>query len=346
MAQPVATPEHDSLPESRTRVDTAHAAEMFSEPNAPSLDLLQAIAGRDSEQAPLQLRRQALELATSLRDRHRVLDQRESELNARTALLENELRSSRLKQQNKTTPAEPVSAATAHGRRWPKRWRLSPGIRMEHVSTTTNRKRRRRSRRASFGLRGRAQRNRGRAQRSRGTRMPTRSTNRPSGSISGGQLQQREAKLDARQQHLDQLQEQITRLHREALELRLATEEVWARLIREDSPAHLAERVEEARQRLSEHYRLANESLAQRTDELHRLRQELHEQEQRLRGQRRELQLWVDRRYDEIQAHTSQLIVRERELARMEAEFERQSMQWQRQREAYRQEIEQLTRHA
>ena len=68
------------------------------------------------------------------------------------------------------------------------------------------------------------------------------------------------------------------------------------------------------------------------------------EQQQRFRGQRRELQLWVDRRYDEIQARTSRLIARERELDRLEAEFERQSMQWQRQREAYRQEIEQLTR--
>ena len=91
MAQTAATSEHDALLEPRTRVDTAHAPDLFSEPNAPSLELLQAIAGQDSEQSALQLRRQALELTTLLRNRHRALDQRESELNARTALLENEL---------------------------------------------------------------------------------------------------------------------------------------------------------------------------------------------------------------------------------------------------------------
>ena len=53
--------------------------------------------------------------------------------------------------------------------------------------------------------------------------------------------------------------------------------------------------------------------------------------------------MWADRRYDEIETRTAHLIRRERELDQMEAEFARQSLQWQQQREDYRQEIERLS---
>ena len=46
-------------------------------------------------------------------------------------------------------------------------------------------------------------------------------------------VRQRQAKLDARQQQLEQLQEQVTGLHRESLELRLASEEIWAELVQQ-----------------------------------------------------------------------------------------------------------------
>lgn len=344
MAQTAATSEHDALLEPRTRVDTAHAPDLFSEPNAPSLELLQAIAGQDSEQSAPQLRRQALELATLLRNRHRALDQRESELNARTALLENELRSSRLKQQNAMPPAENVAAEPTRRPTLAEALAATPqeqeptplwNTEEEPFEPASERASEPASAEPSPAIRSAEW-------LESDTEIAEPSTQREQ---QWRALRQREAKLDSRQQHLNELQEQITRLHREALEMRLATEEVWAQLTRGESPEQLAERVQQARQQLAEHYRLANESLAQRTDELHRMRQELHEQEQRLRGQRRELQLWADRRYDEIQARTSRLMMRERELDRMEAEFERQTMQWQRQREAYRQEIEQLARH-
>ena len=69
--------------------------------------------------------------------------QRESELNWRTALLENELRSSRLKQQNTTPAAEPASPETARRPTLAERWRPPPRTRMRHRSTTTNRNRQR-----------------------------------------------------------------------------------------------------------------------------------------------------------------------------------------------------------
>jgi hypothetical protein len=69
---------------------------------------------------------------------------------------------------------------------------------------------------------------------------------------------------------------------------------------------------------------------------------ELNTQEQQLRQQRREIQMWADRRYDEIEARLAKLILRERELDQLEGEYQRQTLVWQQQREAYREEIERL----
>ena len=66
---------------------------------------------------------------------------------------------------------------------------------------------------------------------------------------------------------------------------------------------------------------------------LQELRNELNLQDQRLRQQRRDIQMWADRRYDEIESRVAKIIVRERELDQLESEFQRQSLQWQQQRE-------------
>ena len=78
----------------------------------------------------------------------------------------------------------------------------------------------------------------------------------------------------------------------------------------------IAERVDEARQRLTDHYRLANESLAQRTDELHRMRQELHEQEQRLRVSAATCSSGSTAATTKSKPARRDLILRERELDR------------------------------
>ena len=156
-------------------------------------------------------------------------------------------------------------------------------------------------------------------------------------------LLERKKKLDTRQERVERMHEQMTSLHREALELQISTEQVWSELMENFPSQELAKRLSITRNKLADHFRIASETLAHRTDEMHRLRQELNEQESKLRQQRRELQLWADRRYDEIETRTAQLICRERELDRLESEFDRQALQWQQQRQSYRQEIERLT---
>ncbi|MCA9169385.1 MAG: hypothetical protein KDB23_17050, partial [Planctomycetales bacterium] len=157
---------------------------------------------------------------------------------------------------------------------------------------------------------------------------------------------QREFRLERREKAIEQLHEEVTTLHREALELRLAAEQIWNELAEEHPQDQLGQSLTEIRNKLTDHYRMANDTLARRRDELHQLRAEVSLQEQRVRQQRRDIQLWADRRYDEIEARTVKLLMRERELDQIEGDFNRQTLEWQKQREAFRREIEMLTKKA
>jgi hypothetical protein len=53
--------------------------------------------------------------------------------------------------------------------------------------------------------------------------------------------------------------------------------------------------------------------------------------------------MWADRRYDEVEARLARLILRERELDQLESDLQRQTLQWQQQRETYRREIESMS---
>ncbi|MCP4189243.1 MAG: hypothetical protein GY768_01300 [Planctomycetaceae bacterium] len=391
-------PSADTSSQSTTRVDAAHLpiAEEVPHSVEPSMDLLSAIAGQNPQQAAEQSREQATELAMLLQEKQRFLDQRESELNARSALLENDLRNSRLRPAHHVNeqdeeastntseiepspmeygidlaqalteeeslgkpspltrgatnqPAEP--AKTDESQSNPTRWRFDdrddnnqrtqPILSMEEDSEEIEIA-------ATVPL----QSSNHSTESSVATPPPT-----PTGeTVEDLPEQQRElneqrdalirrkVQLDSRSAHVEQLYEQVTHLHREALELQLSTESLWTELNADHPGAEdLSKQLSETRARLADHYRLTNETLAERKDELHSLREELNSQETRLRQQRRELQMWADRRYDEIETRTAHLIRREREIDRMEADFARQSIQWQQQREDYRQEIERLS---
>ena len=361
------------------------------------MELLAAIAGHDPAQAGQQSRGQAIELATLLQEKQRLLDQRESELNARSALLENDLRNSRLKPrphaEDQTHASAPEPNEVEPG---PMEYGIDLADEATHDPSVENPPAIAPSPDQLAGSASEAVQFRSTQDRWRSDfdeivqidstsdtsstsdhfadhddqqvepTIPIPSVDTAAEAIHESSIQQaessdemriqqreldeqrtallkRKAQLDARSAHVDQLYDQVTTLHREALELQLSTESIWSDLNADYAADDLSTQLAETRSRLADHYRLTNETLAQRKDELHELREELNSQESRLRQQRRELQMWADRRYDEIESRTAQLIRRERELDRMEAEFDRQSIQWQQQREDYRQEIERLS---
>jgi hypothetical protein len=87
---------HDST----TRVDSAHPVDTsgsLPKADAPDPDLLTAVAGQNARVSAKQLKGQTLELASFLQKKQELLDRRESELNARLAILESESRASRLR---------------------------------------------------------------------------------------------------------------------------------------------------------------------------------------------------------------------------------------------------------
>ncbi len=432
--------EQNTRVDAKTRVDSAHTTPGSDIPLSPDppLELLRAIAGQDEKQAEFQLRGQALELAGILQEKQRMLDERESDLNAKTAQIENELRHTRLARHQKTpldagidltaNEAEAESDAASLEvvkdlqRETVKRWRDMLKL-AEHASTPLEQPADDAPAIESVPETETAPAD---AIEARPTvevvehdeplftavvppreevvdptpepeqspakmvdvetvatvvgpqaeletvvvslqtptdnapqpdvkpqphilRMPAAEdvseskTNKQEWEQQRQALLQRKDKLDSRQQHVERMHEQVTSLHREALELQLSTEQLWSELMESFPSEELARRLSHTRNRLAEHFRLTSENLASRTDELHQLRQDLSEQENKLRQKRREIQMWADRRYDEIEMRTAELICRERELDRLEMEFDRQSIQWQQQRQAYRQEIDRLS---
>lgn len=377
------TPQPTPRVESTTRVDHAHGIDghgpeadrleghdaAHGQPSEPSIDLLQAIAGFDARLANHQMRAQALELAALLREKQRLLEQRESELNARSAILENEWRTARLRQQaqhgaplavegnaaspQSTEPAQEASVAhertvEAHPRTADHLFAADVNLLPWHSETAPMPPQRRTTVASS-------------------SREATPSDNSESLDLDieltaretaldfdfqkeweqlqehRRQLHEKETSLQRREAHLEHAHEEVMTLHRESLEMRLATEQAWADLLPHLSRPDLTQTIARLRLQLADHYRLAHDAIQRRKDELLELRDQLQQQDQRLRQHRRDIQLWADRRYDEIEARAARLAVRERELDRVEADLQSQSLQWQRQRELYREEIERLS---
>ena len=106
----------------------------------------------------------------------------------------------------------------------------------------------------------------------------------------------------------------------------------------------LAQSLAQHRAKLADHYKIANDELCRRREVLHQLQQHLSQQDEQLRRERLDMQMWIDRQRNEVEAKSATITAREFEFERREAELQRQSITWQKQREDYRHEIEQLSR--
>jgi len=148
--------------------------------------------------------------------------------------------------------------------------------------------------------------------------------------------------LDQRRAAIEQLQADVTRMHRESLEMRLATEELWAQLSGRMAPAQLTQSLGQIRSRLADHYRLANESLAQQKEELTVLGTRLDAKKKELATHRKDLQDWVHQRHAEIEQQAARLVAREQELDRQETQFKEAEREWDEERLRYQEEIRHL----
>lgn len=155
-------------------------------------------------------------------------------------------------------------------------------------------------------------------------------------------LERRSEHVDECQAALEQLRSELGVMHRETLEIRLATEELWVQLSGSDPPAAMTRSLEKVRAKLADHYRTANAELAERGKELRTLRNQLADEHQKLLGKKEEFEQWAARRQQEIEQQAQRLIAQEEEQERQETVFNDLAQRWQTDQLRYQQEIRRL----
>ena len=156
-------------------------------------------------------------------------------------------------------------------------------------------------------------------------------------------VERQSQQLDRRRLALEQSRVQISERHRETLEMRLATEELWSELTGSFAPAVLTRSLAHLRARLADHYRLAGADVVQSKTELDLLRAELVAQVSKLQATRHDLSAWSEARQAELDSLAERLAAREQEQLQAEAQKQRVFMNWQAERFALQQEIRRLS---
>ena len=141
---------------------------------------------------------------------------------------------------------------------------------------------------------------------------------------------------------LKDLRAELRRMHRETLEIRLATEELWVQLSGAAPPAALTESLGRIRGKLAKQYQQANAELAEQKRELETIRDQLLEQHRTVVDQKRRFEQWATGCQEECQRTASRLVARERQLHQEETQLGDQSQQWQSERSGFQQEIRRL----
>lgn len=157
-------------------------------------------------------------------------------------------------------------------------------------------------------------------------------------------IDQRGEELDVRTAAVEQLRSDLTRLHRETLEMRLATEELWAQLSGAMAPAALTQSLARVRAKLADYYKLSERELEARQQDLSRLATKVAGQHDKLAARRQQVENWAAQRQAEIEQQAGRLAAREQELARVERKCQQRELDWQSEREGFQQEIRRLMR--
>jgi hypothetical protein len=159
-------------------------------------------------------------------------------------------------------------------------------------------------------------------------------------------LQQMRGAVERRAEHVDQcraallrLRDELGRMHRETLEIRLATEELWVQLAGAAPPAALVKSLGQIRSKLAQQYAQANAELAQQRRELEAIRSQLGTQHERLAEHKRRFDRWAAGRHQESQEQASRLIAREQQLRREEARLRCQFVHCQAERRTRQREL-------
>jgi hypothetical protein len=142
---------------------------------------------------------------------------------------------------------------------------------------------------------------------------------------------------------IEQVRSEVASLHRQALEMRLAAEQLWSQISGRMSPVEVTQSIAQIRRKLAESYRLEEEELAARRRELIELGGKIADQHRELTLMQTGLKGWLATRQEEIQLETEQLERRAADLTQEQEAIRHARSQWQSQRLRYEQEIRDLS---
>ncbi len=141
-------------------------------------------------------------------------------------------------------------------------------------------------------------------------------------------LQHRKQELDRRRATVEKMYDETQAMLREALEMRIVTEQLWADLSKTTAPATLTKSVSQLHRRLTEQYEKHHQSLSLRQAQLNELKDQLSKKQQILRCRSKQLKRWTEERYQEIESQTLRLLARKNELAAKEEEMKAEFNRW------------------
>jgi chromosome segregation ATPase len=163
------------------------------------------------------------------------------------------------------------------------------------------------------------------------------------------EIEKKRQAVRRRSEHVDHCRAAVSRLHHElekaqceTLEIRLAAEELWAKLSGAAPPAAVTRSLGRTRARLAENHRQMEADLAAQKKEIEGIRVELGEQCARLMERKREIEQWVAAQQADAEEQSARLIAREQELRLEEECLREESRAWRSERIAYQQEIRRL----
>jgi hypothetical protein len=155
------------------------------------------------------------------------------------------------------------------------------------------------------------------------------------------QLTERRDRQDARDQWLqeqraalDQLRGEVSTLHRQALEMRLMAEQLWSQTGGRLAPLEATQSIAHLRLKMAEHYRLEEQSLAEKKEQLVALGQHVTDQHRELTQLREGLKGWLTARQEEIEQQAAGLAEREAALDRQQESLVAERRSWQAQERA------------
>jgi hypothetical protein len=155
-------------------------------------------------------------------------------------------------------------------------------------------------------------------------------------------LKARADRLERRAAALDQLRAEVLRAQREALELRLATDEVWAQMMGVAPPAALSQSLAQVRGKLAEQYRAERAEIAGQKKDLEMLAARLDQDRERLQQHKQELDQWAVNRQADLEGQAARLVAREQQLDRRQVELDELRSEQMQDRQGYELEIRRL----